>query len=1115
MDIADWLRQLDLEQYIASFAENAIDWAVLPGLTADDLREIGVAAVGHRRKLLNAIAMLSATPRPEPSSSDEPAAAASRAERRQLTVMFCDIVGSTALATRLDPEDLRQIMGTYHRCCAEVVADWGGYLARYMGDGILAYFGYPQAHEDDAERAVRAGLALIDRIGNLGFAIGRLDVRVGIATGEVIVGDLIGRGEALQREVIGETPILAARLQDRAAPNTVLISDGTRRLIGELFEIRDAISVELKGFIGRLRVWQPLRPNDAASRFEALRATTLTPLVGREEEIELLMRRWARAREGNGQVVLISGEAGIGKSRIAAEFERRLHGVDHIRIRVSASPQHQDSTLYPVIVHLERAAGFALDDPPEAKFDKLDALLSQSAQNRVDTAVLFADLLSLPSIGRYPRLTLDPHSKRELTLAALIQQFEGLARKRLILLVVEDMHWLDPTSCELLELIVERIRKWPAVCVVTCRPESLPAWAAQAHVTVLSLRRFDEQNAGALIKNVAGVRNLVSKIVAVIVARTDGIPLFIEEMTKSFLESGVLQNEHEHFHFDFLAQPSTIPASLHALLLARLDRLAGAKEIAQVAAALGREFSFDLLSAVVAKPEDQLRDALGQLIDAGLIFRRGSPPRESLIFKHALVQDAAYSTLLRRPRQLLHERIALVLEEQFPDVSNNQPELLAHHFTQAGSTANAIEYWRKAGERALRRSANLEAVKHLTHGLDLVKTLDDNALRERCELEFYLALAPAVRGIKGHAAPETLETFAGARQRLGRHAAVKERMSVLYGLFGVYFVRGEHAKAYAVAREAATLADGHPDTAAQAQAASLLGHVLWAMGDFRGARDHLERALDAGPPTERRINDRQLLDNHWVAVLSFLAHTLWALGFPEQAMRASREAVTRARSIGHVPLTAFALHGEAFLNLAFGADPHSGERSGDEAVSYCVEHGITTYEHWSRFYQGITLARQRNPAAAIAIMSHSMEAAAADHAGLFRPLHQGHLALVQAKLGQAQIGLSLLDEAIALSAKTGEHLFDAELHRFKGELLCDMGRESEAEIEFDRALSVACGQSARLWALRAATSCARLRLRHGRATAARQLLAPVYNWFTEGFATPDLQTAKKLLDKLE
>jgi class 3 adenylate cyclase len=664
MDIAAWLRGLGLEQYESAFRDNAIDGVVLPRLTSDDLKEIGVAQVGHRRKLLDAIAALGApAPAPSPSAVEattpplqaNPAVAATQSggERRQLTIMFCDLVGSTALSARLDPEDMREIVGAYRCSCANLIAKAGGFVAKYMGDGMLAYFGYPQAHEHDAERAVRAGLALVEAVPTLTTAAGiPLQVRVGIATGLVVVGDLIGTGAAQEQAVVGETPNLAARLQGIAEPGTVVIADGTRRLLGNLFELRDLGARDLKGLAGPVRAWAALRASSVESRFDALHTSGLTALVGREEEFELLLRRWSKAKQGEGQVVLVSGEAGIGKSRLTAAFLERLAPEPHTRLRYFCSPQHADSAFHPIIGQMERAAGLTYDDRPQAKLDKLDAVLAQTSTSPLDAA-LFADLLSLLNDGRYPALELAPEQRRQRTLDALMSQLVGLARRQPVLMIFEDAHWVDPTSLEVFGRTVDRIKTLPALLIVTFRPEFNAPWLGQSHVTSLTLNRLGARDAAGIIAGLVGNKTLPEDVLAEIVERTDGIPLFVEEMTKAVLEA----ESEGATRRTVAAAPSpslAVPASLHASLMARLDRLGPAKEVAQIGAAIGREFSHALLAPVARKQEAELGSALDRLVQAGLLFRQGVPPQASYLFKHALVQDAAYGTLLREKRRALH-----------------------------------------------------------------------------------------------------------------------------------------------------------------------------------------------------------------------------------------------------------------------------------------------------------------------------------------------------------------------------------------------------------------------------------------------------------------------------
>ena len=692
MDVGSWLRSLGLGEYEPAFRDNQIDSEVLPNLTGDDLKELGVGSVGHRRKLLAAIAQLSGrsaelTAVAQGTRAEPPAHDA--AERRQLTVMFCDLVGSTALAALLDPEDMREIVAAYHKCCATLIAGSGGFVAQYLGDGVLAYFGYPRAHEHDAERAVRAGLAIVDAVSKLTTAAdSALHVRVGIATGIVVVGDLLGSGEAHGRGVVGDTPNLAARLQGIAAPDSVVIAEGTRKLLGDLFELREAGAQDLKGIAGPTRAWVALRESAQESRFEALRAGRLTALVGREEEGELLLRRWAKAKAGEGQVVLLSGEAGIGKSRLAAALLERLAGEPHARMRYFCSPQNIDSALHPIIGYMERAAGLVREDDAKARLDKLDALLAQSATSREDAA-LIAEMLSLPNDGRNPALELAPQQRRQKTLAALIGQIEVISRQSPVLIIFEDAHWADPSSLEVFGRLVDKIDALRVLLFVTFRPEFIAPWIGRPHVTALTINRLTRQDVEALIDRVAGNNTLPAYIRQDIVERADGIPLFVEEMTKAVLEA-----EGEGAAARMIASvPSptlAVPASLHGSLMARLDRLGEAKAVAQIGAAIGREFSHALLAPVARLPETQLATALERLVQSGLMSRQGMPPHATYLFKHALVQDAAYGTLLREPRQALHARIAAVLEGQFPDVVETQPELLARHLrSYAGKSVTA------------------------------------------------------------------------------------------------------------------------------------------------------------------------------------------------------------------------------------------------------------------------------------------------------------------------------------------------------------------------------------------------------------------------------------------
>jgi len=758
MDIAEWLRGLGLEQYENAFRENAIDVDVLRDLTADDIKELGVTPIGHRRRLLTAIAALRGDT-PQAAGETEPAAVtvSGEAERRQLTVMFCDLVGSTPLSTRFDPEDLREVIGAYHRCVADTVGRYAGFVAKYMGDGVLIYFGYPQAHEDDAERAVRAGLAVIAAVGRLATPE-PLNVRLGIASGLVVVGDLIGTGAAQERGVVGETPNRAARLQTLAQSGTLVIAESTRRQIGGLFDLVELGPQALAGFAEPQPAWRVLGESGMLSRFEALRSGT-TPLVGRDEEVELLTRRWQQAKSGEGRAVLISGEPGIGKSRLTAALSEQIDTEPHTRLRYFCSPHHQDSALYPFIAQLERAAGFARDDTVEEKLGKLRALLAPSARED-DDITLLSELLSLPSSAA--DLNLSPQRKREKLFEALLDQLEAEARHRPVLMVFEDAHWIDPTSRGFLDLTVDRVRRLPVLLAITFRPEFQPPWGGRAHVTSLALNRLGERDGEVLVQKLAGNAALAPDIVAEIVERTDGVPLFVEELTKAVLESAALGDRVAAVLAMTSLAALSVPATLHASLMARLDRLGpAAKEVAQIGAALGREFTYELMDHVAARPD--LDVALGQLTDAGLLFCRGVPPQSSYLFKHALVQDAAYSTLLRGRRQELHARVAAALEEHFADLVERQPELLAHHLTAAGNTERAVEQWLKAGQLAASRSAHFEAIAHFGRGLSLLGSLPETEKRDQHEIALQLATGLSSLTAKGLGSPEAAVAYTRAR----------------------------------------------------------------------------------------------------------------------------------------------------------------------------------------------------------------------------------------------------------------------------------------------------------------------------------------------------------------
>jgi class 3 adenylate cyclase/tetratricopeptide (TPR) repeat protein len=1112
MDVAVWLRSLGLERYEAAFRENEISERVLPSLTQEDLKEIGVGPVGHRRMLLEAIAALRADTGDNAPSANSPVVSGApnvspedRAERRQVTVMFSDLVGSTALSARMDPEDLREVISSYQTSVAETVGRFGGFVAKYMGDGVLIYFGYPQAHEDDAERAVRAGLELVAAIRDL-KTHATLQTRVGIATGLVVVGNLIGSGASREQAIVGDTPNLAARLQGVAEPNSVVIAEGTRKLLGSLFELEDLGVQELKGISSPLRAWAALRPASVEGRFDAMHASGLTDLVGREEELDLLLRRWSKAKSGDGQVVLLSGEAGIGKSRLTAALLERLATEPHTRLRYFCSPQHTDSVLYPVISQLARAARLAHDDTPQAKLDKLETLLAQSSTPREDV-VLFADMLSLPNDGRHPTLEFTPQQRRQHTLEALRSQIEALAERSPVLMVFEDVHWADPTSLELFELVVERASGFPLLAIVTFRPEFAPPWVSRPQVTLISLNRLPRRLSNEMIAHVTGGKVLPQEIADQITDRTDGVPLFIEELTKAVVESGLLLECGDRYLVTGPVTPLAIPTSLQASLLARLDHLAPARDVAQIAAALGRQFSHKLISAVAPMPRKQLDDALAQLMCAELIFRRGTPPDAAYTFKHALVQDAAYGTLLRSRRQQLHARIAATLEDRFPDVVVTQPALLARHCTEAGLAEKAVAYWLKAGKLAMAGSAMSEAVAQLRKGLHVLTGLPDGPRRRQQELDLLLALRPALAFTKGLSAPEVGETIARARALAGQLDRPDYLLRLSFGQWAFHLGRSEYRLAQSLAEQIEKIAEARNDVSAQLRGRRANGMTRLHLGEFVAARALLEQCH--GLADAHRGIGAGLAEDPYATMLAYLAVTLAHLGHIDQSRLRLEEAFAETRRLRHAQTLAVVL---IFANWTgwITRSPEIGQYA-EELLAISTEHQLPFHFGWATAFHGASLTELGQAHEGLTLITQGLEALRATGTVLNTAIVLMWLAKAYATVGQPSNGLNCLAEAAQIIEMTDERCYEAELHRLRGDLLDATCDPSAAERSYHQALAVAKQQTAKLLELQASLSLARLWCKQNRRGEAHDLLAPIYGWFTEGFDMPDLKEAKALL----
>jgi class 3 adenylate cyclase/predicted ATPase len=1106
--ITEWLSSHGLSEYADRFAKSRIDLSVLPDLTDDDLKELGIF-LGDRRRILRLIAEFAPKPQsPAMLESRQP----EEAERRQVTVMFADLVGSTALSTGMDPEDLRDVFAAYSTCAEETVSKFGGTVAQYMGDGILGYFGYPHAHEDDAEQAVRAGLELIAAVTELKTRVPR-QVRIGIATGVVVVGNLTP-------SIVGETPNLAARLQSLAKPNMVVISDGTRRLLGHFFELEDLGARDLKGIAAPVQVWAVLRPTSLTNRFEALHRSGMTTLVGREEEYELLRRRWSKAKEGEGHAVLLSGEAGIGKSHLTVAFTERLRGESYIRVRCFCSPQHTNSALHPNIGQMERAAAFARDDALQAKLDKLDTLLRQTSTSAEDAA-LFVAMLSLPNDGRYRVLELTPRQRRQKTMDALIGQVEVLSGSAPVLVVFEDVHWADPTSLELLGRLVSNIASHRVLLLISFRPEFEAPWIEQAHVTALALNRLAPGDVEVMIDHLIGNNPLPAAVRQDIIERTDGIPLFVEEMTKAVLETAP-EDEARRTAALVPSPAMAVPASLHASLMARLDRLGGSKELAQIGAAIGREFSHELLAAVACRAEAKLEVQLDRLIRAGLLFRQGVPPDATYLFKHALVQDAAYSLLLREPRRHLHARIAETLESKFSEIAENQPEVLARHCAEAGNIEKAAVLWGKAGQRSAQRSALVEAAEQLKRALNLIKSLPGTPALRREEIKLQVELITPFIHVRGYAAPETRDAEERALLLIEQAQALGEPpedslllFSALYGSWAANIVvfNGDAMRELAV--EFLALAEKQSATGPPMIGHRLMGLSLLHTGEITGGRAHLDRAIALYDPAEHRHLAMRFGQDVGAASLCWRSLALLLLGYPQDALADAVRALKIARESRHSGTLVYVLNFSIFPHVYCG---HFAAANAliDEFNILKDQIGSLFWGGWGTVQRGCVLALTGKVTEAVQNITSGIAEMRSTGTTLWMPLFLSSLALANAEAAQLDQAWANIHEAMTTLETTKENWYEAEINRVAGAIVL-LGTEPDAgkaEAYFASALEVARKQKAKSWELRAAMSMARLWRDQGKREQARDLLAPVYGWFTAGFDTLDLREAKSLLDGL-
>ena len=1117
--LPNWLQALGLERYASIFAENGVDLDSLPLLDEGELEKLAVL-LGHRKKLLRAISDRNRSPAPPATVPAVRAGALAQApvsieaERRQLTVLFCDLVGSTELSRRLDLEDYRELVRSYRSVCAEEVSRFDGHIAQYLGDGLLIYFGYPKAHEDDAQRAVRAALAMVDAVARLDFPSGPLAMRVGIHTGVVVVGE-VGAGATHEQLALGDTPNLAARLQSLAAPGGVLLSDRTRQITAGSFEYRDRGPHRLKGIEEPVHVWQPVSQRTANTRFEAERGGPLAPMVGRELEFTVLLHAWERAKSGRGQVVLLCGEPGIGKSRIWHALREKLGEEGVTPWQYQCLPDFANSAFYLAIEYFQRALKFEREPSPEIRLDKLQQMLQGYGRPQLD-ANLLGQLLALPAAARYGALGMTPQKQKDETIRALNDVIETATRRRPVLMLFEDLHWADPSSLESLEALRNRMEHLPLLLVATCRSEFRPQWIGQPGVTALTLGRLGAEQIRAIAARVAGGKELPGEILDQIVAKTDGIPLFVEELTKAILESGLLKAGDSGYELSGPLASLAIPNTLRDSLMTRLDRLAPVKEIAQIAACIGREFQPELLALISPRGAIQLQQALDQLVVSELVFTRGQPPNVRYVFKHALIQEAAYDSLLKARRIQVHAQIAEALERHFPEIKETEPELLAHHYSAAGLTDESIAYWRRAGELALQRVALNEAIAHLTKGLEVVATLPASAERDANELALRTWLGTAWMVLRGWPAPEVEANFSPAL-RLAKSLDYRPSyLPVLHGLHAYDLVRGRIAEASKWIREMQDTAEALDDPELRISGHRLAVTSNFWMGHFQEVRRHGDRIAALYDANQGR--HIETLTNHDPLTVRGVwgAASLWMLGYPEQAVRLREETEAHARARAHpFGLCMLLIQGSWAFNLR--GEPDQVLLYVDEAEQLGRAHRMPVFsEVLVPLWRALTRVDSVRGTDGISQLQHALGKwnALGGHLGV--PYVKAVLAAGIARSGDIERSLELIEECFAQIERPGweERACLSEVLRLKGWMLELQGKLDEAQQTLRAALDVARQQEAKSWELRAATTLARLLMVRGAHAEARDLLAPIYAWFTEGFDTHDLKQAKALLEEL-
>jgi class 3 adenylate cyclase/predicted ATPase len=1110
-ELAEWLAGHGLGQYAQTFIEHNIDYSVLPDLTENDLEKLGVS-LGHRKKLLRAIVEVWGTRQPfaQPGAEATSPAQHREAEFRQITVMFCDLVGSTQLSEKLDPEDLQKLIDAYRRECNAAIRRYGGEVARYFGDGVMAFLGWPNAHEDDAHRAVHAALEIVSAITHISASV-TLACRVGVCTGPVVVGE-IGNGTASwSMDAVGETPNIAARLQTLAAPNTVLISESTRRLVSAVFDLQDLGPQELKGVTDPVHVYRVLAAKSAGSRFEAAHAGTLTPLVGRSSELRLLLDRWEKVKEGDGQVILLSGIPGVGKSRLLHELKSHIQYEPHLLLHYQCSPYHSQSAFFPVKEQLEQSAQLIARDADKEKIAKLEAYLPHSINGSKEQVLLIAKLLSIPTENAGELSELTPQQIKNKTISALVDVLLAFSLQRPTLCIFEDAHWLDASTLELLELIISRISHARVLLIISCRPEFRPTWLAHANITTHSLTRLSQTEVKAMIRDLLRGGSIPQQLVDQIIEKADGVPLFIEELTSSTLSTPLRGTPGR------AEQPGSlrVPETLSDALMERLDRVAPSRRVAQIAAVIGREFSNDVLSAAARIDDNDMQSALSLLEQADIIYRVGISPFVRFAFKHVLLRDAIYDSLLKSKRQQIHADIAATLEHDFPRLIDNQPEVLAFHYQEAGNHQMAIRYWFESGQRALAHSANVEAIANFRKALQLLDALPETPERTKQEIDIQLALGIPLIAVKGYTAAETREAFSRARTLCLRLGNIPEYFQALFGLWGNRWMGGRNDQALHMADEFLSRSRTLSDPVLSMVAHRVMGSTLLTVGDFQSSANHFEETIRLSTGKEERPLYNLYMVEPRAASLLLLSWDLWFLGFPDQSLSRVSEALALGQALAHPYTVTFAHYMTSVVHLLRG-DPALALESAQRSFDMSQEQRFSLYAILSRISRGRAIGELGRLGEARVEIGQGIDEARRNSVGFMLPMMDSWLAEVHARTEEGERALAIVERALSEAGDAIGRSWEAELHRQRALILLalDPSRTGEVEVHLQKSLEVAREQSARSLELRAATSLAEFWRTRGRRAEARAILEPVYRWFQEGAETADLKRARDVQSSL-